>query len=85
MNDLFTNEELEQCYKYFDNNYLSIINSNKADWQNRKRKYINLGIKSELGRDGVSFFERYKTLGYDNLKNKSGINNGGFMDNPRVS
>ncbi len=82
MNNLFTNEELEQCYTFFDNNYLSIINSNKADWQNRKRRYLNLGIKSELGRDKVSFFERYKTLAYDNLKNKSGENNGGFMDNP---
>ena len=82
MNNLFGEEIVKSTYKFFDNNYLSIINTNKADWQNRKRMYLKLGIKSELGRNEVSFFERYKTLGYDNLKNKSGKNNGGFMDNP---
>lgn len=82
MDNLFGEEIIKSTYKYFDNNYLSIINTNKADWQNRKRMYLKLGIKSELGRNEVSFFERYKTLGYDNLKNKSGKNNGGLMDNP---
>lgn len=82
MNNLFTNEEIESQYTFYNNNYLSIINTNKSDWQKRKKRYLNLGIESELGRSNVSFFERYKTLGYDNLKNKSGVNNGGFMDNP---
>lgn len=59
----------------------SILNSQKGNWLKRKRQWIKLGIKSEVSREGVNMHSSFKPLNYNNLKNKSGVNNGGFFDN----
>jgi DNA modification methylase len=54
--DLFGNpiETKGDLKKEFGANPFSILDTKDGLWQARKRKWINMGIKSEVGRDSVS-------------------------------
>lgn len=51
----------------------SVLNGTKAEWLNRKRKWLSLGIDSEVGREnGITFDVRLaQKAGMDNLVGKS--------------
>lgn len=55
--DLFGNPIEEKCElkKEFGANPFTILDTKDGLWQARKRKWINLGIKSEVGRDAVTY------------------------------
>ena len=84
MRNLFDEEEMPGVVRLSEKYIVapfSVLNTRGSEWQKRKRYWRNLGIKSELGRE-VGFLDQFKSLAYDNLKNKSGKNNGGFLDDP---
>lgn len=55
--DLFGNPVIQKgdLKRDFGANPFSIIDTKDGLWQARKRKWINLGIKSEVGRDAVTY------------------------------
>ena len=55
--DLFGNviEEKGDLKKEFGANPFSILDTKDGMWQARKRMWINMGIKSEVGRDAVTY------------------------------
>ena len=55
--DLFGNEIEENTLlrDTFIEPPFSVLNTRTGNWQGRKRKWLSLGIKSELGRDNVTF------------------------------
>lgn len=55
--DLFGNEitPKTELKTVFGENPFSILDAKTGSWQARKRKWINLGIKSEVGRDAKTF------------------------------
>lgn len=55
--DLFGNpiEIKGDLKKEFGANPFSILDTKDGLWQARKRKWINLGIQSEVGRDAVTY------------------------------
>lgn len=66
--DLFGNpiEEKGDLKKEFGMNPFSILDTKDGLWQARKRKWLNLGIKSEVGRDAKT----YNIQDWANTKNK---------------
>lgn len=57
----------------------SIFDTRKSEWQNRKRMWIDLGLKSEIGRDsGLTFGKDHQPPVYYDLKNamreRTGVN-----------
>ena len=55
--DLFGNEIIDDVLlrdKFIEPPF-SILDTKTCNWQNRKRKWKNLGIKSEIGRDSTTF------------------------------
>ena len=56
--DLFGNEvvkEPQSLKERFGENPFTILDTKTGDWQNRKRRWINLGIQSEVGRTATAF------------------------------
>ena len=55
--DLFGNPVVKKnnLREMFGENPFSILDAKSGIWQNRKRKWLNLGIKSEIGRDAKTF------------------------------
>ena len=55
--DIFSNscEKNDTLSNYFLFSPFSILDTSAAVWQKRKRQWINLGIKSELGRTAKAF------------------------------
>ena len=55
--DLFGNpvETKGDLRKMFGANLFSILDTKDGMWQARKRKWLNLGIQSEIGRDAVTY------------------------------
>ena len=55
--DLFGNpiEQKGDLKKEFGANPFSILDTKDGLWQARKKRWINLGIKSEVGRDAVTY------------------------------
>lgn len=43
----------------------SILNAKGGEWQNRKRQWNKIGIKSEIGRDATSFSTKKSSKKYD--------------------
>lgn len=63
----------------------SVIDTKGGKWQNRKRQWINLGIKSELGRkDNLTGVENAKDYNYD-YGYKYLINNGTSIFDPALT
>lgn len=53
--DLFGNDIIESVLlrdKFLENPF-SVLDAKQGGWQNRKRQWLDLGIKSEMGRDDV--------------------------------
>lgn len=73
--DLFGNpiEQKGNLKKDFGANPFSILDTKDGLWQARKRKWINMGIKSEVGRESVAIHAG--TDDYRSIKNKEGYNN----------
>ncbi len=47
----------------------SVFDRKQAYWQNRKRMWLSLGIKSELGRDdSLTFGKNMTSMNYDKAK-----------------
>lgn len=57
MLDLFGNQitPKNELRAMFGENPFSILDSKSGRWQARKKKWLNLGIKSEIGRDATTF------------------------------
>ena len=55
--DLFGNPVVKKnnLREMFGENPFSILDAKSGIWQNRKRKWLNLGIQSEIGRDAKTF------------------------------
>lgn len=55
--DLFGNPIVKKndLKEMFGENPFSILDAKSGSWQNRKRKWMKLGIKSEVGRDAKTF------------------------------
>lgn len=53
-------------------NPFTILNANEGVWQNRKRRWIQLGIKSEIGRKATT----YGTKGWADAKREQGLLSG---------
>lgn len=55
--DLFGNEVSQKTdlKLIFGENPFSILDAKSGSWQARKRKWLNLGIKSEVGRDATTW------------------------------
>lgn len=55
--DLFGNEVSQKTdlKLIFGENPFSILDAKSGSWQNRKRKWMSLGIQSEVGRDAKTF------------------------------
>lgn len=55
--DLFGNPIIEKgdLKEIFGENPFSILDAKSGNWQKRKKKWINLGIKSEVGRNATTF------------------------------
>jgi len=85
--DLFNNEIIEDVIlrDIFIEPPFSVIDTKTGRWQNRKRKWINLGIKSELGRlDNLTGVENAKNYDYD-YGHKYLINNGTSIFDPALT
>lgn len=68
--DLFGNpvQEKGDLKAEFGANPFSILDTKDALWQARKKKWINIGIKSEIGRDATA----YHTKEWFDLKREQG-------------
>tara|TARA_Y100001938_G_C7995958_1_gene382083 strand:- start:74 stop:970 length:897 start_codon:yes stop_codon:yes gene_type:complete len=79
--DLFGNEIIEktQLKNQFIVPPFSILDTQSGDWQNRKNRWSNLGIKSEVGRSA----EAYTFHGVDT--NKNGLNEYGRKPQSGIS
>lgn len=55
--DLWGNpiQEKNDLREMFGENPFSILDAKSGSWQNRKRKWTNLGIKSEVGRNATTY------------------------------
>lgn len=55
--DLFGNPVVKKndLKEMFGENPFSILDAKSGSWQNRKRKWLNLGIQSEVGRDAKTY------------------------------
>ena len=73
--DIFSNscEKNDTLSNYFLFSPFSILDTSAAVWQKRKRQWINLGIKSELGRTAKTFNIADWFQGRGNLSNDSSI------------
>lgn len=72
--DLFGNPVVKKndLKEMFGENPFSILDAKSGSWQNRKRKWLNLGIQSEVGRDAKTFsMKKWETTNLEqgNLKN----------------
>lgn len=48
-------KETQSLKERFGENPFTILDTKTGDWQNRKRRWINLGIQSEVGRTATAF------------------------------
>ena len=73
--DLFGNEVKQDVLlrdKFLEPPF-SVLDTKTGSWQNRKRQWLNLGIKSELGRaDGLLYSEKNSIKGFDYYRVKEG-------------
>lgn len=71
--DLFGNEIIEDVLlrdKFIEPPF-SVLDTKQGNWQNRKRKWERLGIKSHLGRDAKVFNMEGRLKGFDTLSDTS--------------
>ena len=73
--DLFGNpiEKDGDLKRDFGANPFTILDTKDGLWQARKRRWINLGIKGEVGRNSIAIHAG--TDDYRSIKNKEGYNN----------